>query len=276
MKRLAKNLFDWKNKTRIAKSLNTAKEYSDTKAVEFIAQAVKELAVSKNFSPIQTFNLFYEINRTLYPEFVINDRGRVMLQDEEFRAYVERFAENNWTTFERKWNVREFLRTLSNVPGDFAECGVYKGANATLMCSVAQTSERQVHLFDSYEGLSAPGANDGAHWTKGDLTASEQIVHKNLEKFSCFKTFKGWIPDAFPLVEKHRYAFLHIDVDLEQPTYDSIAFFYPRMNKGGVVILDDHGYDTCPGARKAVLDFMADKPEPVLDLSTGQGLIIKS
>jgi hypothetical protein len=43
-----------------------------------------------------------------------------------------------------------------------------------------------------------------------------------------------------------------------------------------VILLDDHGYDTCPGARKAALDFMADKPEPVLDLSTGQGLIIKT
>jgi hypothetical protein len=199
-----------------------------------------------------------------------------MLQDKEFRAYFERFAENNWTSFERKWNVREFLRTLDHVPGDFAECGVYKGANATLLCSVAQQSGREVHLFDSYEGLSSPGSEDGIHWTKGDLSASEELVLQNLKQFSCFKTFKGWIPDAFPSVSDKRYAFLHVDVDLEQPTYDTIAFFYPRMNKGGIIILDDHGYDTCPGARKAALEYMADKPEPVLDLSTGQGMITKA
>ncbi len=63
--------------------------------------------------------------------------------------------------------------------------------------------------------------------------------------------------------------------DLEQPTRDSIEFFYPRMDPGAVILLDDHGSAMCPGARKTALEFFADRGEMVLDLATGQGLVIK-
>jgi hypothetical protein len=168
------------------------------------------------------------------------------------------------------------LRLLPPVAGDLAECGVFEGASAYQLCRFASEHGRKVHLFDSFRGVSAPKENDGVYWTEGGLSASEEKVRANLKEFDCFETFPGWIPAAFGNVADRRYAFVHIDVDLEQPTFDSIAFFYPRVSKGGVMLLDDHGYDTCPGARKAALNFMADKPEPVIDLSTGQGLIIKT
>ncbi|MBA4206585.1 MAG: hypothetical protein C0457_16480 [Polymorphum sp.] len=260
---------------RLNKALALPKEYGDTKAIEFLAQAVKEFLDERGFDYKQRYNAFYEINRKILPDFHINDIGRYILEDKDFLSYFERFSASNWKSFERRWNFGQFLRLLTNVEGDLAECGVFEGANAFQLCIFAEKHSREVHLFDSYEGLSAPAESDGEYWKKGDLSASESLVHQNLSQFKCFKTFKGWIPDAFPQVADKRYSFLHIDVDLEQPTYDSIAFFYPRMPTGAIILLDDHGYDTCPGARKAVLDFMADKPEPVLDLSTGQGLIIK-
>jgi hypothetical protein len=68
MKQLAKKLLDWKTQTGIQSSLSTAKEYSDVKALGFLAEAVQQFAASRKFSPIQIFNLFYEINRKLYPD----------------------------------------------------------------------------------------------------------------------------------------------------------------------------------------------------------------
>ncbi len=167
------------------------------------------------------------------------------------------------------------LRLLPPVAGDLAECGVFEGATAYRLCRFARDHGRKVHLFDSFQGLSAPQQNDGTFCGAGYLSAPEAKVRANLREFDCFEIFPGWIPEGFAKVKDRKYAFIHIDVDLEQPTFDSLAFFYPRLSVGGVIILDDHGYDTCPGARKAALDFMADKPEPVIDLSTGQGLIIK-
>ena len=54
-----------------------------------------------------------------------------------------------------------------------------------------------------------------------------------------------------------------------------MKFFYPRLNSGGMIICDDYGFRTCPGARRAVDEYMSDKMESVIELPTGQAVIIK-
>jgi hypothetical protein len=61
---------------------------------------------------------------------------------------------------------------------------------------------------------------------------------------------------------------------LYQPTLDSVVFFYPRMNRGGLMLFDDYGFATCPGARRAIDEFFTDKPEPIIDLPTGQAFVL--
>jgi O-methyltransferase len=277
LKRITKSSIIRSLTRRFGAILSTTKEFGDVKAIEMIADSVLRLSSERNFSDAQRYELFYSIGRKLQPDFPINDRGRYLLADKDFRDFFEKFlGSGNWKNFERRWNLGQMLRLLPPVAGDLAECGVFEGAAAYQLCRFASEHGRRVHLFDSFQGLSAPQENDGTYWTEGGLSASEEKVRANLREFDCFETFPGWIPEAFAKVADRNYAFLHIDVDLEQPTFDSLAFFYPRISSGGVILLDDHGYETCPGARKAALDFMADKPEPVLDLSTGQGVIIRT
>jgi O-methyltransferase len=277
LKKVAKSSILQSLASRFDAVFSKTKEFGDVKAIEMIADAVLSLSAERGFSDAQRYELFYTIGRKLQPDFPINDRGRYLLADEDFRRYFEKFlGSGNWKNFERRWNLDQMLRLVQSVAGDLAECGVFEGATAYQLCRFAVAHGRNVHLFDSFKGLSAPKQSDGTYWAEGGLSASEEKVRANLSEFDCFETFPGWIPEAFVKVADRKYAFVHIDVDLEQPTFDSIAFFYPRLSIGGVILLDDHGYDTCPGARKAALDFMADKSEPVLDLSTGQGLIIKT
>lgn len=275
MKKLVKRAIGTRIERQISRALSAPREFSEGKAIQLLVDNIRGFVADKNFTYQQKYDFFYELNRAILPDFYINDVGRIISDDAEFVRYFERFSSQNWKSFERRWNLRELLRLVESVAGDLAECGVFEGANAHQLCQFAEKYGRKVHLFDSFEGLSAPADSDGSFWKKGDLSASEAVVHRNLSQFKCFETFRGWIPDAFPYDGEFRYAFVHIDVDLEQPTRDSLAFFYPRMNEGGIILLDDHGYKTCPGARKAALAFMADKPEPVIDLSSGQGLIIK-
>ena len=44
---------------------------------------------------------------------------------------------------------------------------------------------------------------------------------------------------------------------------------------GGLLVFDDYGFSTCPGATRAVDEFMASRPEPVIEVPTGQAFVIK-
>lgn len=96
-----------------------------------------------------------------------------------------------------------------------------------------------------------------------------------MSRFNNVNFYKGWIPDRFAEVADRQFSFLHIDVDLYEPTRDSIAFFYPRMTAGGVIVCDDYGFATCSGATKAIDEYLQDKPEKMVMLSDGGGFLIK-
>ncbi len=130
-------------------------------------------------------------------------------------------------------------------------------------------------MFDSFEGISAPTKFDGSYWREGDLSCGMDVVKENLGEFENISIHKGWIPERFSDIEDKRFAFVHVDVDLYEPTRDSIHFFYPRMNQGGIILCDDYGFTSCPGATRAIDEFLADKPEKMISLSCGGGFLIK-
>ena len=196
--------------------------------------------------------------------------------DDDFNAFLDQFGERPGFNTHRRWMVRQLLRLVAEIPGDTVECGVYQGAASWLICSAVEGSERTHHLFDSFEGLSSPEVSDGSHWKRGDLAAGEDMVRTNLQPFLDMIEFhKGWIPDRFDDVKDRKFAFVHVDVDLRQPTFDSIEFFYPRLSRGGILLCDDYGCSTCPGATQAIDHFLADKQEKMLSLDAGGGFFIK-
>jgi hypothetical protein len=99
-------------------------------------------------------------------------------------------------------------------------------------------------------------------------------VRDALCEFSDVQFHAGWIPDRFDEVKDQRFSFVHIDVDLAEPTRESLAFFYPRMEAGGIIACDDYGISTCPGATQAIDHYLADKPEKMLPLPDGGGFLI--
>jgi len=197
--------------------------------------------------------------------------------DPELNSILERFDEKDGLNAHRRLALQELLRLTADVPGDTAECGVYKGCGSYIILrSNARGIQKRIHhIFDSFGGLSAPAAEDGDYWRTGDLAISEQMVRANLREFSDVEYHKGWIPDRFTDVADRAFSFVHVDVDLRQPTLDSVEFFYPRLSDGGILVCDDYGFLTCPGATEAVDQFLTDKPEKMLRLPGGGGFFIK-
>lgn len=215
------------------------------------------------------FNLFS-------PEAKIAEFGRSFYRDAEFLGDYERFDRENYRSLDRKFALKELLKLTLALPGDAAECGVFRGASAFIIAKslIGAGTGKSLHLFDSFTGLSAPGAEDGNYWDAGVLACSRAEVEANLAPVAAAVRFHpGWIPQGFGAVADLRFAFVHLDVDLHQPTLDALRFFYPRLVPGGIIVCDDYGFDTCPGARLAMDDFFADKPEPVIHLPTGQGFV---
>jgi len=196
--------------------------------------------------------------------------------DADFNTYLARFDERSGFNSHRRWMLWQLLRLVSKVEGDTAECGVFEGASSWLICASNRGTNRRHHLFDSFEGLSVPGPQDGKYWTSGALAAGERLVLEKLQPFADMLAFhKGWIPERFKDVDDVRFSFVHVDVDLHQPTLDSIAFFYPRLSVGGIMLCDDYGFTSCPGATAAVDGFLVDKPEKMIGLDAGGGFFIK-
>lgn len=184
---------------------------------------------------------------------------------------------------ERHYIVFSMAKSVANLPGDTAECGVYYGASSFMICTAtAGKPDACHHMFDSFEGLSKPDAADipsnslAYTWKERDLAVSLETVSRNLRTFPFVCYYQGWIPSRFDEVADRRFSFVHIDVDLYQPTRDSLAFFYERTVPSGIILCDDYGSIHCPGATRAFDEFLADKPEAhVVQLTTGQGFIMK-
>ena len=137
--------------------------------------------------------------------------------------------------------------------------------------------------FDSFAGLSEPVEQDSVErrrtfsWKKHDMSVSEEVARDNLERHAGrFTLLKGWIPERFAEVADRRFSLVHLDVDLYEPTLASVSFFYPRLNQCGVIVCDDYGFESCPGARRAMDEFSASVDKRVIHLTTGQGLILRS
>jgi len=213
--------------------------------------------------------------------FRLYNKDLVWPGDHESLTIYRGFPEATVAITDRNFTLYSLAKSTRNVEGDTVECGVFRGATSFMIGASQRGTGKKHYVFDSFEGLSVPGEEDLVsksrphYWKAHDLSAPEDVVRRNLAALDDVCLFKGWIPSRFREVADTRFSFVHIDVDLYRPTLDSLEFFYERLNSSGLIVCDDYGNKQCPGAKKALDSFMADKPEDVVHLATGQGVIWK-
>jgi O-methyltransferase len=155
--------------------------------------------------------------------------------------------------------------------GDVAEVGVYKGASAKLICEAK--GERSLYLFDTFEGLPKVDKKYDSQFYKGKFASQLTEVKQLLKGYKNVFIFKGLFPDTAEPIKNKVFSFVNLDVDTYSSTKACLDFFYPRMNKGGMIISHDYYYAV--GVRKAVDEFFSNKEEVVLGLAGTQCLIVK-
>jgi len=130
----------------------------------------------------------------------------------------------------------EEARKCSTLEGDYVEIGVYRGGSALVISSVKKN--KTLHLFDTFEGVpwNDPLFESGK---KGDYRAPLEEVKNNLSQCPNIVFHPGILYDTLVEISTLKIAFAHIDVDLYAPILESLAFLWPRMVKGGVILLHD-------------------------------------
>lgn len=196
--------------------------------------------------------------------------------DAEFNRAFSLVSPTTIVTIDRCHILWTLAAQAMNVAGDFWECGVYKGGTARLLAEsiAAHRSGKHLHLFDTFGGMPVTGAKDFHH--EGDFSdISLNVVRRNVGHTGFVHFHQRKIPDTFDNNDQQRIAFAHIDVDIYQSIHDCCHHIYPRLSPGAMMVFDDYGFPSCPGARKAVDEFFHDKPERPLVLPTAQAIVIR-
>jgi O-methyltransferase len=184
------------------------------------------------------------------------------------------------------WNTLELAERciVDNVPGDFVECGVYRGVHPAVMAYACQkhgVTNRRVHLFDSFAGIPESGPRDDETITGcihggdrlvsvGHSVCSVEDVQRRMRQWgvdaSLLVYHKGWfqqtVKPAAAMIDA--IAILRLDCDLYTSTMACLPSLYPKLSRGGYYISDDY---TLTGAKLATDEYLTEigeRPEVVM------------
>jgi O-methyltransferase len=226
--------------------------------------------------------------------------GNVRVGDETFAQLYRRCLRETGTVvtpfnvfqrFQTRFDLVQYLLSTLAVPGARAECGVYRGATALLLCHAWRTQQpgfdgRDFYLIDSYAGTSASTrhdlipvrADDGGTRMESCLPVartdtSAGLVRSFFGGFPGVEICEGWIPQVFGTLPERTWAYVHLDLSLYEPTRDALTYFYPRLAPGGVILCD--GSIFCPGVEQAWREFCAQHAIPYVVLGHRELVIVK-
>lgn len=206
----------------------------------------------------------------------------------DIKRAVVTVARHTQASFERLATLWQQVLYLDRfrIPGALVECGVWRGGCVGLMAMAHMQSAaqpwREIHLFDSFEGLHQPdrrldgdraieladGAADGKIEPIGACVAEQALSRQLLADIGypehLIHYHVGWFQETIPrdAAAVGPIALLRLDADWYEPTRIALDHLYPEVRSAGVVVVDDYGH--FEGCRKAVDDFIAGQEKPIL------------
>jgi hypothetical protein len=215
--------------------------------------------------------------------------------DDEARAIIGAVRPYTMTDSDKVFALIQATRYVSrhSIPGDVVECGVWRGgsmqAAARTLLSAGDT-ERDLYLFDTYEGMPPPSAEDVRHdgrpaeellagaeresskvWAVATLDDVQEGFAQVPYPAERVHFVKGLVEDTIPDSAPEQIAILRLDTDWYESTRHELEHLYPRLSPGGVLLLDDYGY--WKGARQAVDEFLEQTGERLLLTRMASGRI---
>ena len=166
---------------------------------------------------------------------------------------------------------------VNGIPGDIVECGVWRGGSmmaAALTLMRLGETERDLYLFDTFSGMTAPSVGDVSspydsfslhrRWqrrargrTSDWVAAGADAVRANMLDTGYppqrIRLVPGEVEETLPGLAPATVALLRLDTDWYESTRHELVHLYPRLAEGGVLVIDDYGHYV--GARRAVDEY---------------------
>ena len=214
------------------------------------------------------------------------DFSKLLAQHKEFNAIWDQVRAYTMTSKERGYALYESVNTVvqNEIPGAFVECGTWKGGSAmliTLTLIACGARNREIYLFDTFSGMTAPGPMDrdiddqlageliaGSRGRKiaqlvraaAPIEAVRLAVESTGYDMRLVRFVEGNVSETLPRTNTLRIALLRLDTDFYDSTMAELRHLYPRLVQGGIIIVDDYGH--WQGARKAVDEYFSDPQVP--------------
>lgn len=162
------------------------------------------------------------------------------------------------------------------IEGDCAELGVFRGAFAAQISRCFP--DRKLYLFDTFAGFDEKDLQqekEAPSKYPDFAKTSTELVLGRLYQPERAQLVKGHFPDSLKDVpDDNRYCFVSLDCDLEVPTYEGLMWFWPRLVKGGMILINDYHSRQFPGVKTACDRYCAEHDLYLLPLSDIHGSVI--
>jgi hypothetical protein len=207
--------------------------------------------------------------------------------DERVVSVVRRVRPFTMTSPERLFALIEAVKYVwkAGIPGDIVECGVWRGGSmmaAALTLLECGDESRDLYLFDTYEGMTAPTERDvsiegktarelldsenrsesGSTWCVAPIDRVRAAMHGTGYSAARMHFIAGRVEDTIPQRAPAKISILRLDTDWYESTRHELRYLYPLVSQGGVLIIDDYGH--WRGAREAVDEYIAESGAKLL------------
>ncbi len=223
------------------------------------------------------------------------DKAAAFKADPDFRAAIARCSsrtgENQykspdgiaWRLHTLVWAARQAVR----LDGDFVECGVYEGDMSFVLTEMVDLRRhgRTLYLYDTFCGFSDrysspddyPGAPQFFAFAQQAYTVDGlyERVQARFRNKDYVRVIRGVVPDALAGTAPETISFLHLDMNAPAPERLALEALYDRVVPGGVILFDDYGWILFDKQKQVADEFMAARGQVILELPTGQGLVMK-
>lgn len=213
------------------------------------------------------------------------DKSLGFLKDTKFIQSFEKYAESEqekslgWRLHTLIWATQSCL----NIPGDFVECGVLKGFSSAVIADYHgfENVNKAMYLYDTFEGQ--PIGNDGQYvqyrehsiMNVDDKKSVYRFVRNRFKKYGNIFVVKGILPDSLAKKCPTKISFLHVDLNSADAEIGVLKALFDKVSTGGMVVLDDYGWLAHEDQKIALDTFFSCRSHSVLELPTGQGLVVK-